>query len=206
MTVSYVIALAFHMEASTGEVSRRLLEGPRRLSWPGGEIRVTGESGLGRAPGRLGAAAPRRRYETVATPQAVAETTGARYRGWRLVSLDGGTLDLADTEADAAAFGRPGAGRRAGRAPPPAPGDRDRHRRARELSARPPHRPALQDAGAAPRGVSRPVAGPPRQPRPDARGRAPKAARDPDEPSFIPALGVVERGIPLSPAMPPSAP
>ena len=35
----------------------------------------------------------------------------AWYRGWRVMSLDGTCLDVADTPANAAAFGRPGSGR-----------------------------------------------------------------------------------------------
>src|SRR4029077_16307681 len=38
-------------------------------------------------------------------------TRGAWYRHWRLVSLDGSTLDVADEAANDAAFGRPGASR-----------------------------------------------------------------------------------------------
>ena len=38
-------------------------------------------------------------------------TKGAWYRQWRLVSLDGSTLDVADTAVNAKAFGRPGASR-----------------------------------------------------------------------------------------------
>lgn len=38
-------------------------------------------------------------------------TRGAWYRGWRLVSLDGSTLDVADEAGNRAAFGYPGASR-----------------------------------------------------------------------------------------------
>ncbi len=38
-------------------------------------------------------------------------TQGAWYRAWRLVSLDGSTLDVADEKANDDAFGRPGASR-----------------------------------------------------------------------------------------------
>ena len=38
-------------------------------------------------------------------------TKGAWYRQWRLVSLDGSTLDVADTAENEEAFGRPGASR-----------------------------------------------------------------------------------------------
>jgi hypothetical protein len=42
---------------------------------------------------------------------AVAATKGAWYRGWRLVSIDGSTLDVADEKGNSEAFGRPGASR-----------------------------------------------------------------------------------------------
>jgi hypothetical protein len=38
-------------------------------------------------------------------------TRGARYRQWRLVSLDGSCLDVADTDENRTAFGRPEASR-----------------------------------------------------------------------------------------------
>ena len=44
-------------------------------------------------------------------PIAGKRTKGAWYRQWRLVSLDGSTLDVADTRENEKAFGRPGAGR-----------------------------------------------------------------------------------------------
>jgi hypothetical protein len=53
------------------------------------------------------------------------QTVGASYRGRRLVGLDGTTLDLPDTPANARAFGRPGTARAGGAFPrlrPPAPG------------------------------------------------------------------------------------
>jgi hypothetical protein len=50
-------------------------------------------------------------YEQVARPIATPATEGAWYRRWRLVSLDGSCLDLADTEENCRAFGRPEASR-----------------------------------------------------------------------------------------------
>jgi hypothetical protein len=44
-------------------------------------------------------------------PIAHRKTHGAWYRDWRLVSIDGTTLDLADTAANEETFGRPGASR-----------------------------------------------------------------------------------------------
>jgi hypothetical protein len=42
---------------------------------------------------------------------ATEQTQGGWYRGLRLVAIDGTCLDVADTPANAAAFGRPGTGR-----------------------------------------------------------------------------------------------
>jgi hypothetical protein len=50
-------------------------------------------------------------YEAVVAPIAERQTKGAWYREWRLISLDGSTLDTADTEENEKAFGRPGASR-----------------------------------------------------------------------------------------------
>ena len=50
-------------------------------------------------------------FRAVARPLANESTRGAFYRGLRLMSLDGTCLDVADTPANEAAFGRPGTGR-----------------------------------------------------------------------------------------------
>ncbi len=42
-------------------------------------------------------------------PIATRATIGAWYRRWRLVTLDGSTLDVTDTKRNERAFGRPGA-------------------------------------------------------------------------------------------------
>jgi Transposase DDE domain len=53
----------------------------------------------------------RQLHDAVVRPIALPTTRGAWYRQWRLVSLDGSTLDVADEAANAAAFGRPGSSR-----------------------------------------------------------------------------------------------
>jgi hypothetical protein len=45
------------------------------------------------------------------------QTIGAFHRGWRLMGLDGTTLDVPDTPANARTFGRPTTGRAAGAFP-----------------------------------------------------------------------------------------
>jgi Insertion element 4 transposase N-terminal/Transposase DDE domain len=108
--VYYAIALALYMTASTREVLRCLLEGLRWL-WGVEAVRVAGKSGISQARTRLGGAPLRRLYERVVRPIATPATKGAWYRAWRLVSLDGSCLDVADTVENDAAFGRPGASR-----------------------------------------------------------------------------------------------
>jgi len=53
----------------------------------------------------------KRLYAGVVAPIAEKRTRGAWYRQWRLVSLDGSTLDVADTADNEQAYGRPGASR-----------------------------------------------------------------------------------------------
>jgi hypothetical protein len=106
----YAIALALYAGAGTREVLRCLLEGLRRL-WGAEAVRVAGRSGLSQARTRLGAEPLRRLYERAVQPIATPATKGAWYRGWRLVSLDGSCLDLADTAENDVAFGRPEASR-----------------------------------------------------------------------------------------------
>ena len=50
-------------------------------------------------------------HDDVVGPIATKKTRGARYRNWKLVSLDGSTMDVADTKENQQAFGRPGASR-----------------------------------------------------------------------------------------------
>jgi hypothetical protein len=52
----------------------------------------------------------RQLHDAIVRPIATPTTKGAWFKHWRLVSLDGSTLDVADEPALEAAFGRPGAG------------------------------------------------------------------------------------------------
>src|SRR4051812_16205531 len=100
--VYYAIPPALYMGASTREVLRCLLEGLRWL-WGAEAVKVAGKSGISQARRRLGEAPLRRLYEEVVRPIATRASKGAWYRDWRLVSLDGSCLDVADTEANGAA-------------------------------------------------------------------------------------------------------
>jgi hypothetical protein len=108
--VYYAIALALYMGSSTREVLGCLLEGLRWL-WGAEAVKVAGRSGISQARTRLGAAPLHRVYEQGVRPIATHATKGAWYRPWRLVSLDGSCLDVADTPENRASFGSPGASR-----------------------------------------------------------------------------------------------
>jgi len=111
VVIYYVIALALYMQSSYREVLRCLLEGVQWLLEPSVRIRVAGNSGISQARTRLGWEPLRQLHDEIVKPIAVQATKGAWYRGWRLVSLDGSTLDVADERSNDEAFGRPGASR-----------------------------------------------------------------------------------------------
>ena len=111
VVVYYVIALALYMQCSYREVLRCLLEGVQWLLNPSLPMNVAGKSGISQARTRLGWEPLKQLHDEIVQPIAVAATRGAWFRRWRLVSLDGSTLDVADQKANAQAFGRPGASR-----------------------------------------------------------------------------------------------
>jgi thymidylate kinase len=111
VVVYYVIALALYMRSSYREVLRCLLEGVQWLLDPSAAVKVAGKSGISQARSRLGPEPLKQLYAASVAPIAERRTKGAWYREWRLISLDGSTLDTADTEENEEAFGRPGASR-----------------------------------------------------------------------------------------------
>jgi hypothetical protein len=111
VVVYYVIALALYMQSSYREVLRCLLEGIQWLMEPQAKVKVAGNSGISQARTRLGASPVRQLHDELVRPIAVAASKGSWYRQWRLVSVDGSTLDIADEKRNEAAYGRPGASR-----------------------------------------------------------------------------------------------
>ena len=96
VVVYYVIALALYMQSSYREVLRCLLEGVQWLAGPSRALEVAGKSGISQARTRLGWEPLRRLHGAVVKPIADRASKGAWYGRWRLVSLDGSTLDVAD--------------------------------------------------------------------------------------------------------------
>jgi Insertion element 4 transposase N-terminal/Transposase DDE domain len=109
LVVYYVMALALYAQASYGEVLRCLLEGVRWLRLGGAELALATKSAITKARRRLGPAPLAELYRRVARPLAEPGLPGCFYRGHRLVSLDGTTLDLPDTPDLESRFGRPSA-------------------------------------------------------------------------------------------------
>lgn len=111
VVVYYVLGLALFSQASYEEVMRELTEG---LSWAGGWAQswnVPTKAALFKARARLGPEPLRALFAQAAVPLAAEATRGAWYRGLRLMSIDGTCLDVADTAANDAEFGRPGSAR-----------------------------------------------------------------------------------------------
>lgn len=111
VVVYYVLALALFADSSYEEVMRQLVEG---LSWESGWERVwevPSKVAIYKARQRLGREPLELLFKAVAAPLAGESTRGAFYRSLRLVSLDGTCLDVADTDQNEKAFGRPGTGR-----------------------------------------------------------------------------------------------
>ncbi len=114
VVVYYVLAMALFSGSSYEEVMRQLVEG---LAWESGWERswaVPSKAAIFRARQRLGPEPLELLFAAVAAPLAGQATRGAFYRGLRLMSLDGTCLDVPDTPANEAEFGRPGSSRRVG--------------------------------------------------------------------------------------------
>jgi hypothetical protein len=111
VVVYYVLGLALFNDCAYEEVMRMLVEG---LSWSDGWAtawNVPTKAALFKARSRLGPEPLELLYRATAAPLATKRTKGAWYKDWRLMAIDGTCLDLADTEANDAAFGRPGSKR-----------------------------------------------------------------------------------------------
>lgn len=105
--VYYVLAMTLFLQTCCREVLRALQEGAQWLLGPEVRCSVASKAGISQARSRLGWQPLKQLHDEIVAPIAQAQTRGAWYRQWRLVTLDGSTLEVADTVANAAAFGRP---------------------------------------------------------------------------------------------------
>jgi Insertion element 4 transposase N-terminal/Transposase DDE domain len=131
LVVTLVVAMGLWAEASVRHALAAVVEGWREArarraaalgppsAGPGGRPpwRLPSTAALVRARQRVGVRLFRELFHAVAGPLATRDTAGAFLGGLRLMAVDGTTLDVADTPANARAFGRPTTHRGAGAFP-----------------------------------------------------------------------------------------
>lgn len=105
LVVYYVLAMTMLMNAGYREVMRWLLDGMRHMRGFKKNVKPLCTSAITQARQRVGFEPFQRLFESLVKPVATEKTIGAWYRSWRLVSFDGSTVDVADTEENAEAFG-----------------------------------------------------------------------------------------------------
>lgn len=108
VVVYYVIALALYMQGSYREVLRCLLEGVQWLMDKDVDLKVAGKSSISEARTRLGWEPVRQLHDEIVQPIATESTKGAWFRHWRVVSIDGSSLDVPDELANQKAFEKQG--------------------------------------------------------------------------------------------------
>ena len=103
----YVMALSLYRGVNTEEVLRVVTEG---MDYLGNTAirREVGKSAISASRTRLGAEVMHYIAKQALTPLAQINTDGSFYRGLRLVSVDGITLEVADEAGNREAFGVPG--------------------------------------------------------------------------------------------------
>lgn len=110
LVVYYVLAMALYAREGYRELYRLLVEGLRSVD-PSLRVVVPQKSAFSKARERVGSLPLRRLFEETAEPMALPSTPGAWYREWRVMSLDGSTLEVPDTPANDEHFGRPSVSR-----------------------------------------------------------------------------------------------
>jgi len=102
----FSIGMALHAEGSYEDVLGLMCDG---LAWTTGEepLALPSKSAIFQARARLGPEPVKALFERVATPLAGEGNPEGFLSGRRLVAIDGTCLDVADTEENAALFGRP---------------------------------------------------------------------------------------------------
>jgi hypothetical protein len=111
VVVYFVLALALFPDGYE-EVLRKLVHGLRFLRVWSRQWVVPTTGALSQARQRLGEKPMQALFDRVAVPLAGPGTPGAWLRSWRLMALDGVMIDVPDTEANLAAYGKPEGGTR----------------------------------------------------------------------------------------------
>jgi hypothetical protein len=104
----FAIGMALHSDGSYEDVMGLMTDG---LAWsdPVAEpVRLPSKSAIFQARARLGFEPLKALFDRVAVPMATQDSAESFLAGRRLVAIDGTTLDVADSAANHAFFGRPG--------------------------------------------------------------------------------------------------
>lgn len=104
----FTMGMALHSEGSYEDVLALISDGFAWAERSEGSGRLANKAAISHARDRLGPEPMEKLFERVAAPLAGADTPGCWLAGRRLVAIDGTCLDLADTPANDAFFGRPG--------------------------------------------------------------------------------------------------
>jgi hypothetical protein len=103
LMVYYLVALGLLVGVGAREVLRRLLERERERY--GGTL--ASEAAITKARVRLGVQPLVRLFNEQVRPIATRAVRGAWFKGWRVVAIDGSTINVADTPSNVRVFGRP---------------------------------------------------------------------------------------------------
>jgi hypothetical protein len=108
VVVYYVIALALFASDGYEEVMRRLVHGSAWTARWRGTWKVPSSPAISKARARLGPEVLAALFDRVCRPVAEVGTAGAFYRSWRVVAVDGTTLDGSDEPVNTKARARSG--------------------------------------------------------------------------------------------------
>jgi hypothetical protein len=105
----YIIAMSMYRDVNTEEVMRIISEG---MSYLGNSAvkREVGKSAISASRTRLGAEVMKQIAEQVCQPLAMGEQSAGFYKGLRVVTIDGTTLEVDDQQSHRDTFGVPGTG------------------------------------------------------------------------------------------------
>jgi hypothetical protein len=104
LMVYYTLAMCVYSQVGVEQVLRWVLEQARQYLGAH-QVKIATSGAISSARKRLGSEVLEALYRRVAAPLAHSQTKGAWHQGLRLVALDGSTLDLQDTDENAAHYG-----------------------------------------------------------------------------------------------------
>ncbi len=104
----FAMGMALHSDGSYEDVLALISDGLAWAERSEDSPKLANKAAISHARDRLGAEPMEKLFRRVAEPLAAADTPGSWLAGRRLVAVDGTCLDLADTPANDAYFGRPG--------------------------------------------------------------------------------------------------